>query len=100
VPNPVNPVEDFADKWYDQKYLDLRLEDNFKLWLKQAQIDFSLINNARSVENLMALVKEKFGVILNKDGLEERLGFGIPAIRTEPKHHIISGTPAKPWRSL
>ena len=37
VPNPVNPVEDFADKWYDAKYEHLNLERKFWLWLEQAQ---------------------------------------------------------------
>jgi hypothetical protein len=99
VPNPVNPAEDFADKWSDPQCRHLRLEEHFKQWLTQAQSDFAAISNARSVESIVALAKEKLGVTLNNDGLEERLGFGASAISTAPKHHTISGTPAKPWRT-
>lgn len=100
VPNPVNPAEDFADKWGDPKYRHLKLEEHFKQWLKQAQSDFALISNARNVESLIAMAKEKFGVTLNIDGLEARLGFGASTVSTAPKHHTISGTPAKPWRTM
>jgi hypothetical protein len=100
VPNPVNPAEDFADKWGTPQYRHLNLEENFWKWLKQAQSDFALISNSRSVESLTEMVKAKFGITLNHEGLEERLGFGAAAISTTPKHHNITVTPAKPWSRM
>lgn len=41
VPNPVNPEEDFADKWSMEKYEHLNLEKNFHVWLEQIQADFN-----------------------------------------------------------
>jgi hypothetical protein len=76
------------------------LEENFWKWLKQAQSDFALISNSRSVESLTEMVKAKFGITLNHEGLEERLGFGAAAISTTPKHHNITVTPAKPWSRM
>lgn len=43
VPNPVNPAEDFADKWGDPSSRHLKLEENFRLWLRRAQEDFDAV---------------------------------------------------------
>ena len=34
VPNPVNPAEDFAEKWGTREGLSMRLEDNFWMWVE------------------------------------------------------------------
>jgi hypothetical protein len=43
VPNPVNPAEDFADKWYDKGSAEYKLQDNFDKWLYQARADFKAL---------------------------------------------------------
>ena len=50
VPNPVNPSEDFADKWADPKHRNLNLEAKFWQWLKQARADFVSIGQSRDAE--------------------------------------------------
>lgn len=97
VPNPVNPIEDFADKWYDPKYKQLRLEDNFKSWLKQAQIDFNVIGQSLDPDFITEQAMTKFGATLDARSLRGRLGGGAPAVITKPKTHAIIDTPAKPW---
>jgi hypothetical protein len=67
VPNPVNPEEDFADRWAMEKYTHLRLEDNFRLWIKQAQIDFNILGTSRKTEELVEMVKKKFNVQLSEN---------------------------------
>ena len=52
VPNPVNPEEDFAEKWDDPKCASLRLEENFKKWMLQAKVDCSRILGSTSPEEL------------------------------------------------
>ncbi len=99
VPNPVNPVEDFADKWADAKYRHLNLEQNFWDWLEQAQADFGIIGDARDIELVVEQAHVKFAADLSTDGLDERLGFGAPSIAVSPKVHELTGTPAKPWRT-
>lgn len=64
VPNPVNPVEDFADKWADPKYKDLHLEQNFWKWLEQAQSDFEVMTTTDDVEVFEKEASARFGVIL------------------------------------
>ena len=99
VPNPVNPVEDFADKWYDPEYAHLKLEDNFWFWLKQARIDFGLLTSSQDPEFIVEQARVKYGLTLDSSSLAKRLGVvGTPTIITSPKPTTISGTPAKPWR--
>lgn len=97
VPNPVNPVEDFADKWDDPKYRHLNLEQNFRNWLEQAKADFHTIGTTRSAELVAKQARERFAAYLSVDGLQEKLGIGAPTVSVGPKSHVISETPAKPW---
>ena len=97
VPNPVNPAEDFADKWSDPKYQHLNLETNFDLWLEQAREDFNLLNTSRDLKFLSEQALEKFGSTVSTQTLREKLGLGTASVVTEPKRHNIVVPAAKPW---
>jgi len=98
VPNPVNPIEDFADKWYDLAYAHLRLEENFRAWLKQAQIDFGVIGRSLDSDFITEQAMTKFGIPIDTRRLQTALGMGgAPAVITTPKSHKIIETPARPW---
>lgn len=73
VPNPVNPVEDFAEKWVDPRYLHLNLEQNFLLWVEQAKADVQSIGSARDANIIVEKAQEKFATVLTADGLSEKL---------------------------
>src|SRR5581483_5242004 len=47
VPNPVNPVEDFADKWGTPEGAGLQLEKNFFVWLEKVKADLRKITQQR-----------------------------------------------------
>jgi hypothetical protein len=97
VPNPVNPAEDFADRWSNTH---LNLEHNFWLWLKQVQDDFDLLDSPTDVATITEQAREKFSVGLNTAELSKRLGVIVPYVSVStPKIHIISNTPPKPWAS-
>lgn len=96
VPNPVNPSEDFADKWYDSKYAHLNLEQNFYWWLQQAQEDFAKIGQSRDADFIAEQVREKFASTIDAGSLRDKLGLGAATIITTPKSHTIEA-PAKPW---
>ena len=98
VPNPVNPAEDFADKWYDPKYANLHLEQNFNWWLQQAQEDFAKIGQSRDADFIAEQVREKFASTIDARNLSDKLGLGAATIITTPKTHTIVEAPAKPWR--
>lgn len=95
VPNPVNPLEDFADKWYDPAYRHLNLEQNFKDWLRQARIDFDLIAHAGDPDVIVAQAMTKFGAEL--DVAELRRDRRAPAVVAPRKAHKIVDVPAQPW---
>jgi hypothetical protein len=97
VPNPVNPAEDFADKWHDPAFRHLRLEENFWLWLEQAQQDFRIVADAREITYLEEQVRAKFAATIDADRLKEALGLGSVNVVTRPKAHDIAAAPARPW---
>ncbi|MDX2218215.1 MAG: nucleotidyltransferase [Burkholderiales bacterium] len=90
VPNPVNPAEDFADKWATPEGKKLRLEENFFLWVEQAQIDFELVARA-SGRRLVEQASEKFGVDLSRAG--------VPTDRPShsPRIQGLAAAPPSPW---
>ena len=98
VPNPVNPLEDFADKWHDPKYANLRLEENFWNWLTQARADFALLQRAQDPDLIVRQAEVKFSVKLNPDDVGTGAYSVGPTIITKPKTQVITETPPKPWR--
>ncbi len=85
IPNPVNPHEDFADCWKNDK----ELEKNFKIWIVQAKIDFGILENQdiEKTANLNEQLLRKFNVDLNLD----------KSPISSPTIHIIDNEPLRPW---
>lgn len=96
VPNPVNPAEDFADKWHDPQYAHLNLEENFWSWLETARNDFKIISQGREVTYLDEQIHAKLAARIDKNRLQEKLGIATVNVVT-PKAHIVTEHPAKPW---
>lgn len=65
VPNPVNPAEDFADKWSTEEGLKIDLEGNFWRWLAQAQVDIDALTDPSRHSVARALAKARFGVTID-----------------------------------
>lgn len=95
VPNPVNPNEDFADKWPDPKYNHLNLEGNFRNWLRQARIDFKNLEAFVSEEQLQKFAQQKFGLRIPQSEMAVILTLISPPKDLGP--NIITGKPARPW---
>lgn len=95
VPNPVNPQEDFADKWANPKYASLKLEEAFWSWLRQAQNDLDLILASSDPRFIAEQVTECFESRINEEDLASRIG--RPSSIHIPKKVSVSSTPAKPW---
>ena len=97
VPNPVNEVEDFADRWAS----DPRLERNFWSWHTQAVADFDGIRNTKTESELQSLVGRLFDVYLPSKQLTEvvrLLPVNVPLVRSTPKVTPIVSAP-RPWQS-
>ena len=100
VPNPVNPAEDFADKWHDPAFRHLNFEENFWLWLEQAQEDFRIVADARDITYLEEQVNAKFATKIDGDRLKSKLGLGSVNVITRPKSHEVAAAPARPWMRI
>lgn len=91
VPNPVNPEEDFADKWGEAQYANLHLEYNFQYWLGHARADFANLLRAGS-QGELKMVLERFGSSPSEDRLARALGGSVVA---RPPTLVEPAT--KPW---
>lgn len=99
VPNPVDPNEDFADRWYRSDCLHLKLEENFFAWLLQVKKDFQHLTSTTNTEFLCEHMDQKFSLHLNQSELNKQLGGGATAISmVTPKIHTIDQrNSARPW---
>lgn len=97
IPNPVNPEEDFADKWDDPKYATLRLEDNFRNWCLQAKADFGRILSSTSPDELRKSAAS-FSVALRESEIERLMSGRSP--KPASPIVIIPKDPPKPWMDL
>ncbi len=96
VLNPVNPEENFADRWTMPQYRHLQLRENFKKWVIQVQIDFDLLGSTDDVSFITEQTAQKLSVKMNTGDLAKHLGLTQATISiVTPKAHVIS-TPAKP----
>lgn len=77
VPNPVNPAENFTDKWSDQVNRHLNLEMKFRQWLHQAQVYFEAIGKERNPELIVEMARNKLGASINAKDLGAKLGVGL-----------------------
>ncbi len=100
VPNPVRPEEDFADRWYGKDSSHLRLEDNFRFWLTQANSDFSHILSISDADYIKDLIDRKFALVVNRNKLAEKLRIngGAPEIYIPQKHSIDKSSTPQPWQ--
>ena len=57
IPNPVNPEENFADKWVEHP----QREKNFYKWLNQVEQDIQIIVQQRGLHNISESMGKPFG---------------------------------------
>ena len=96
IPNPLNPKEDFADRWKDSRY-----RDNFDAWYRQVTADIAnLPKLIGRMPEIVRTVRKKFALGLT-DVMQRKLEVTSPV----PTPHIITSAPAvhiatppKPWR--
>ena len=88
IPNPVNPAEDFSDRWEMPESKELDLEGNFRNWLMQAQMDFKQILESKDENFKNRMVNEKFSLDINKsfnsEGHNKSSNHSISAIKKLP----------------
>lgn len=90
IPNPVNPGEDFADKWHSVA----GLEENFWNWLDQARRDFDRLLSLDDSVEVRKLSESKFGVSLPEEPRRSP-AIIVGAQRTAPI--AVADRGPKPW---
>lgn len=98
VPNPVQPEEDFADKWDAPDKRNLDLEGAFRRWIQQATRDLQRIATANTADAFRDAVQKAFHVALSEEWLRSRFGQQRPIVAPRPaRHTVIAVPPPKPW---
>lgn len=100
VLNPVDPAENFADRWSRPESARLRLKDNFHAWIDQACADFELILQSTDPELLAKRASDRFALGIGADRFAKALGLEAVSIIApiEAPHVVISQNPPRPWR--
>ncbi len=94
VPNPINPVEDFADKWYDEESAKYKLQENFYRWLYQARADFKALCAKHDSQIVVEAAGRGLDVQLDRRAVA--LALGLPLAVSRPTRQISASDP-KPW---
>jgi hypothetical protein len=94
VANPVNPSEDFADKWYDNGSAEYRLQDNFYKWLYQARADFKALCSKDSSQLVIDAADR--GLDIDLDSTSVALALDLSAAVITRTKEMRSSDP-KPW---
>lgn len=87
VPNPVNPQENFADKWNEQP----SKERKFRQWLLQVKMDLTLASQKRGLHEIGAALKPLFGEKIVNESLNN-IGINLKAQRDSGSLRMASGT--------
>lgn len=96
IANPVNPLENFADKWQEHP----QREKKFRGWLRQVQEDLAQILKEQDLRAVGDLMKPRFGARAVNQALStiERVVVGAaPAIIRQPSRIEIT-SPNRPWK--
>ncbi len=97
IPNPLNPSEDFADRWAR----DARYEQNFWAWHRQVKADLAhLPRLCGKVTDAVSTARQKFALELTAD-MQQQLeaACAVPAptfVASPPAVQIVSAP--KPWQ--
>lgn len=92
VTNPVNPNENFADKWV----LNPLLAENFFKWLNQVEEDFSDYTLTNKIENLSESYKKSFGYGVVANAIRKTASRKNPISKSA---RIVDIKPNRPWRN-
>lgn len=87
VENPVNPLENFADKWEENK----RKEENFYQWMHEAKKDITEAFRETGLDRIAERLKAPFGEKVMTESMN-RYGQRLKERRESGKLYLASGT--------
>jgi hypothetical protein len=100
VPNPVNPAENFADRWKTPEGRQRQLKENFHRWIVQAGADFQYLMSQADSQELRKRAESSLKVRLDERAVAAALGVAAaPVISSPSPRHVTIQSPPKPWGS-
>jgi hypothetical protein len=94
VPNPVDPMENFADRWQDRP----GREEDFRNWLKKFQIDLKAVLECEDIDRIGELLVQMFGERVSVAAVNKYKERTQPqGVSTPPVIPISSRDSNKPW---
>jgi uncharacterized protein YukE len=97
IPNPVNPEENFADKWHEN---DNRKARAFFQWVSWVRSDLIEVLQQANIKNISESLEKHFGENITKKASAGLYITSVPTIITSAKDNIKSveiKNPSKPW---
>lgn len=93
--NPVNPAENFADRWTRPDCIRLQLKANFHRWIGEAMRDFATILDGTDPRQVVESAEDALKLTL-QEAVCRRFGIitGAPAIVRSVQ---LQGKPTRPW---
>ncbi|MDO9529378.1 MAG: nucleotidyltransferase [Syntrophales bacterium] len=92
IPNPVNPDENFGDKWNENP----KLEESFRNWLLQVQSDLDSIMKKDNIREISESMKFSFGMVTVQTAFS---AFGSSNLKVNDQiPEVKIQNPSKPWR--
>lgn len=92
--NPVNPNENFADRWQRADCAHLQLKANFHEWIAQARRDFGEVLAGASPQRQVEVASDALRVTL-AESVMQRLGVASPA--PSVRRVTLATEPPRPW---
>ena len=88
IPNPVNPLENFADKWQEQP----QREENFYRWLRQVQQDLDKTLELADIPSVAESLKTCLGERVVNEALRN-----LPEVKNRYTPLVTTVTPRKTY---
>jgi len=97
VKNPVNPKENFADRWAMPAYKHLELKSNFHIWVDQVSRDFEFVLSSNKLEMITESISKSLSVSMDEKQLSAILGLSSVSTATLAEPRKVSEPISKPW---
>ena len=96
IANPVNPLENFADKWQEHP----EREQKFKGWIRQVRSDLSRILEEKDLRTAGETLKRRLGGRPVNEALSqiERAVVGVAPVAIQHPSRVEIISPNKPWK--
>jgi hypothetical protein len=100
IPNPVDPGENFADRWHENDHRKARA---FFQWINWAKNDLVEVMKIGNIRRIVSTLEDRFGEKLIKGASKGVIVLGSPAIitgKTDDAPRVEINNPTKPWSNF